>query len=146
MRSILTGPVANFPVADSFNRAAGARLFDRRHPAPVRGVSGLGRAAGRAGAAARGILGALRQRLEDRGVLTLQSGIPIAVTQATNFNAFAGFGTQRPNRVGDPDLPRRADDRALVQHRGVRDRAAVHDRNSSRNPVRGPGYRTSIWR
>ena len=23
----------------------------------------------------------------------------------TNFNAFAGFGTQRPNLVGDPQLP-----------------------------------------
>ena len=30
---------------------------------------------------------------------------PIAVTQATNNNAFAGFGTQRPNLVGDPELP-----------------------------------------
>ncbi len=39
------------------------------------------------------------------GVLTLQSGIPIAVTQATNFNAFAGFGTQRPNQVADASLP-----------------------------------------
>ena len=73
--------------------------------------------------------------------MTRQSGIPLAVTQATNFNAFAGFGTQRPNRVGDPALP--SSERttgALVQHRRVRDRAAVHAGNSSRNPVRGPGY------
>jgi hypothetical protein len=32
-------------------------------------------------------------------------GTPIAVTQATNFNAFTGFGVQRPNVVGDPTLP-----------------------------------------
>jgi hypothetical protein len=38
------------------------------------------------------------------GVLTLQSGIPIPVTQTTNNNAFAGFGTQRPNRIDDPAL------------------------------------------
>ena len=28
--------------------------------------------------------------------------VPIAVTQATNLNAFAGFGIQRPNRIADP--------------------------------------------
>ena len=33
------------------------------------------------------------------GAVTFQSGLPLAVSQATNFNAFAGFGTQRPNRV-----------------------------------------------
>ena len=38
------------------------------------------------------------------GIVRLQSGSPLAVTQATNFNAFAGFGIQRPNRVGDPEL------------------------------------------
>ena len=43
-------------------------------------------------------------------LVTLQSGIPFAVTQTTNFNAFAGFGTQRPNLVGDPELP--ADERS----------------------------------
>ena len=40
--SILTGPVANYPVADSFNRTARTRLFDRRHPARLRGVGRLG--------------------------------------------------------------------------------------------------------
>ena len=39
------------------------------------------------------------------GVIQLQSGIPLAVTQVTNFNAFAGFGTQRPNLAADPNLP-----------------------------------------
>ena len=42
--SILTGPVANYPVADSFNRHARARLLDRRHPARLRRVGGLGAA------------------------------------------------------------------------------------------------------
>jgi hypothetical protein len=35
------------------------------------------------------------------GVLTLQPGMPRAVTQTTNNNAFAGFGTRRPNLVGN---------------------------------------------
>ena len=39
--------------------------------------------------------------------------MPIAVTQTTNFNAFAGFGVQRPNLAGDPTLP--ADERTPSQ-------------------------------
>jgi len=38
------------------------------------------------------------------GVVQLQSGSPFPVTQITNFNSFAGFGTQRPNRIGNPNL------------------------------------------
>ena len=52
----------------------------------------------------RGILGALASDWTLTGLLTLQSGIPIAVTQTTNNNAFAGFGTQRPNLTGSPTL------------------------------------------
>jgi hypothetical protein len=39
------------------------------------------------------------------GIVRLQSGSPLAVTQATNLNAFAGFGIQRPNRIADTTLP-----------------------------------------
>ena len=53
----------------------------------------------------RGILGALANDWTLTNLVTLQSGMPIAVTQTTNFNAFAGFGVQRPNLVGDPTLP-----------------------------------------
>ena len=60
---------------------------------------------------AAGVLGALVNDWTLTGVLTLQSGIPIAVTQTTNNNAFAGFGTQRPNLIGDPTLP--ADERSV---------------------------------
>ena len=56
-----------------------------------------------------GVLGAIVNDWTLTGILTLQSGMPIAVTQTTNYNAFAGFGTQRPNLVGDPTLP--ADER-----------------------------------
>ena len=57
------------------------------------------------------MLGALVNDWTLTGVLTLQSGVPIAITQTTNNNAFAGFGTQRPNLVGDPTLP--ADERSV---------------------------------
>src|SRR5439155_13204400 len=69
-------------------------------------------------------------------------GSPLAVTQATNFNAFAGFGVQRPNRVGDPALP--SDQRSTARWFNT---AAFSQApqftigSSSRNPVAGPAYR-----
>jgi hypothetical protein len=75
--------------------------------------------------------------------VTLQSGVPIAVTQTTNFNAFAGFGVQRPNLVGDPELP--ADQRTTAHWFDVSAFAVAPQftiGTSSRNPVRGPAYRS----
>src|SRR4029078_11518462 len=101
--SILTGPVANFPVADSFHRK-----LERDHSTGdipdvfvASAVWDIPFGAGRR-SRARGIIGALANDWSLCGVLTLQSGVPIAVTQATNNNAFAGFGTQRPNLIADP--------------------------------------------
>jgi hypothetical protein len=78
------------------------------------------------------------------GLVRMQSGAPIAVTQATNLNAFAGFGIQRPNRVADPTLP--SDERTTGRWFNT---AAFTQApqftvgNSSRNPVSGPGYRVA---
>jgi hypothetical protein len=78
------------------------------------------------------------------GIVRLQSGSPIAITQATNLNAFAGFGIQRPNRIADPTLP--ADERTTARFFNT---AAFTQApqftigNSSRNPVSGPAYRTA---
>ncbi len=110
--SILTGPVANYPVADSFNRGSSATT----RPATSRTCSsrrrsGTCRSAQGGVPASTGLLGALVNDWTLTGVLTLQSGMPIAVTQATNNNAFAGFGTQRPNLIGDPDAARRTSGR-----------------------------------
>jgi hypothetical protein len=68
--------------------------------------------------------------------------VPIAVTQTTNFNAFAGFGVQRPNLVGDPALA--AGDRTPAHWFNTSafaeaQRFAIG--SASRNPVRGPSYR-----
>jgi hypothetical protein len=89
-----------------------------------------------------GVLGALVNDWTIAVVVTRQSGIPVAVTQQTNFNAFAGFGTQRPNLVGDPELP--ADERTPARwfNTAAFATAPVFTLGSaSRNPVRGPGYR-----
>jgi len=73
----------------------------------------------------------------------LQSGLPLAVTQVTNFNAFAGFGTQRPNLIGDPELP--ADQRSVTRWFNT-DAFQIAPQytlgSASRNPVRGPSFRT----
>jgi hypothetical protein len=123
--AILTGPLANVAVADAFNRSAERDYSTGDLPHVF--VSSL--------------------VWEQRGwmvaaVVTLQSGAPVAVTQATNFNAFAGFGTQRPNLVADPELP--ADQR--TPNRWFDTSAFTMAPqftlgSSSRNPVRGPAYR-----
>lgn len=123
--SILTGPVANYPVADSFNRAL-ERDYSTGDIPHVFTSS----------------IVAMFKGWTVTGVATLQSGVPVAVTQSTNFNAFAGFGTQRPNQVGDPDLP--GDERSVNRWFDTAAFAVAPQftvGNSSRNPVRGPGYR-----
>ena len=141
--SILTGPVANFPVADSFNRRLERDYStgDIPHVFVASAVWDIPFGANRRSRAA-GVLGALVNDWTLTGVLTLQSGIPIAITQTTNNNAFAGFGTQRPNLVGDPTLP--ADERSVSRWFNTSAFAAAPQftiGTSSRNPVRGPGYR-----
>ena len=61
------------------------------------------------------------------------------------LNAFAGFGTQRPNLVGDPTLPfGRTNASRAGSTPALRHCAAVHAGIGSRNPVRGPGYRIRL--
>ena len=123
--SILTGPVANYPVADSFNRALERDYSTGDIPhvlvsSVVWDVKGWSFAA----------------------IGTLQSGTPVAVTQATNFNEFAGFGIQRPNLVGDPELPSEERDASHWFNTAAFGLAPPFTLGtSSRNPVRGPSYR-----
>ncbi len=123
--SILTGPVANYPVADSFDRAR-ERDYSTGDIPNVFVASGTWTWRDWALSA----------------IFTLQSGMPVAVTQATNFNAFAGFGSQRPNLARDPGLPagQRTPDRWFDT--GAFAVAPIFTLgNASRNPVRGPAYR-----
>ena len=89
-----------------------------------------------------GIAGKLLKGWSANGIINIQDGIPVAVTQATNFNAFAGFGVQRPNRVGNPTLPRgERTTAAWFNAQAFAQAPQFTIGNSSRNPVRGPGYR-----
>ncbi len=141
--SILTGPLANFAVADSFNRALERDYStgDIPHVFVSSLVWDLPVGSGRA-KRWRGILGALASDWTAAALVTLQSGMPVAVTQATNFNAFAGFGTQRPNMVGDPTLP--AGQRTPNEWFNTAAFAIAPQftlGTASRNPIRGPSYR-----
>jgi len=123
--ALLTGPVANFPVADSFNRRLERDVSTGDIP-NVLVASGMWTVG----------------TWSISPVLTLQSGLPLGVTQATNSNAFAGFGTQRPNLVADPALP--DGQRTLARWFNTDAFSAAPQftlGSSSRNPIRGPAYR-----
>lgn len=141
--SILTGPVANFPVADSFNRRLERDYStgDIPHVFVTSAVWDIPWGAGRAHHAG-GLIGTLVNDWSLTGVLTLQSGMPVAIGQTTNNNAFAGFGTQRPNVTGDPELP--LDERSVSRWFNTSAFTAAPQftiGTSSRNPIRGPGFR-----
>jgi len=143
--SILTGPVANYPVADSYNRhlERDYSTGDIPHVFVASAVWEIPVGANRRIRMA-GVLGAIVNDWTLSGILTLQSGVPIAVTQATNNNAFAGFGTQRPNLTGDPTLP--SDERTTSRWFDTSAFSTAPQftlGSSSRNPVRGPGFRNA---
>jgi len=141
--SILTGPVANYPIADSHNLALERDYStgDIPHVFVSSLVWDLPAGEGRARHPG-GILGAIANDWTVTLIAIAQSGVPIAVTQTTNFNAFAGFGVQRPNLVGDPTLP--AGDRTTARWFDTAAFAVAPQftlGSASRNPVRGPSYR-----
>ena len=104
--SILSGPVANFPVADSYNRSLERDVStgDMTHIFVTSLVWDLPLGAGRR-FEPKGLAGAILNGWQVSGIFTYQSGMPFPVTQVTNFNSFAGFGTQRPNVVAIPPCP-----------------------------------------
>jgi hypothetical protein len=129
--AILTGPIANFPVADSYNRRLEKDLSngDIPHVFAAGFVYELS------------FRNALLKGWHVAGVVRLQSGMPVAISQLTNFNSAFGYGTQRPNRIADSNLPS-----SLRTAGRYFDTAAFTEApqftlgNSSRNPIRGPGY------
>lgn len=143
--SILTGPVANFPVADSFDlsRERDSSTGDIPNVFVASYTWELPVGPGHS-MNPTGIVGMLTNGWQMTGVITLQSGMPFPITQTTNFNAFAGFGVQRPNVIGSVDLP--SDERSPARWFNT-DAFATAPQftlgNSSRNPVRGPGYRAA---
>jgi hypothetical protein len=75
-------------------------------------------------------------------ILTVQSGMPVTITQATNNNAFAGFALQRPNLIGPPNLQSSQRTPAhFINTAAFKTAPQFVIGNASRNPARGPAYR-----
>lgn len=141
--SILTGPVANYPVADSYNPSLerDASLGDMPNVTVGSAVYAIPMGKGHR-IASRGVTSWLLGGWNVNGLITLQSGMPFAIAQATNFNAFAGFGTQRPMIHGPSNL---SPSKRTVQHFINTDAFSITPQfqigNASRDPARGPAYR-----
>ena len=143
--AVLTGPVANFQAADSFNKRLEKDVSTGNVPQILSSsfVYELPFGRGRVHSLS-GWREALAGGWQLAGIVRMQSGSPVAVTQATNLNAFAGFGIQRPNRIADPDLS--PDQRTIGRYFNTSAFAQAPQftiGSSSRNPVTGPGYRTA---
>jgi hypothetical protein len=75
-------------------------------------------------------------------IASVQSGMPVTITQATNNNAFAGFALQRPNLVGKPNLsPDRRTPAHFINTTAFATAPQFVIGTASRNPARGPAYR-----
>lgn len=141
--SVLTGPIANFPVADSFNLRRERDSSTGDIPNVFVASSTWELPIGRGHRMhASGPIGVLVNGWKVTTIVLLQSGMPFAVTQTTNFNSFAGFGVQRPNVVASPDLPSGLRAPAKWFNTAAFQVAPQFTLgNASRNPVRGPDYR-----
>jgi hypothetical protein len=140
--SILTGPLTNAAVADSHNldRDYDYSTGDIPHYFGASLVWDLPIGAGRA-TEPHGIVGLLTSDWSVATVVTLQSGVPVAVTQPNSLG-YAGFTTQRPNLVGDPTLPAGERTPARWFNTAAFSTASQFQiGTASRNPVRGPSYR-----
>jgi hypothetical protein len=77
------------------------------------------------------------------GLVRIQAGDAVAVTQAINNNSSLGYAVQRPNRVGDPN---EFTGRTVATYFNTAAFTAAPQfviGNSSRNPVRGPGLQNA---
>jgi len=77
------------------------------------------------------------------GLVRIQAGDTVPVTQATNNNSALGYVVQRPNRIGDPnDFA----GRSVAKYFNTAAFTAAGQfviGNSSRDPVRGPGLQNA---
>jgi hypothetical protein len=121
--ALVSGPVTSFQVADSFNRRLEKDVSTGHIPHQVS-----------ASLVWEGPWG-----VQFAAIARAQAGSPVAVTQAVNLNAFAGFGVQRPDRVPGPGDGGQGPERWFDTSQFLAARAFALG-NSSRNPVRGPGY------
>ena len=76
---------------------------------------------------------------EVAGLLRIQSGDAVAVTQATNNDASLGYAVQRPNRISNPNALVNRSASEWFNVAAFTNASQFTIGTSSRNPVRGPG-------
>jgi hypothetical protein len=81
--------------------------------------------------------------LEIGGLVRIQAGDMIAVSQATNLDSNLGFAVQRPNRIGNPNDKANRSAGAWFNTAAFVATPQFGIGTSSRNPVRGPGLQTA---
>ncbi len=127
-QTIFTGPILNTGVADSYNRHLERDLSQGDIPRvfsagwtyqipKVWKISGW----------------------QIAGLVRVQSGDNVVITQGTNFNSNLGFGVQRPNRVSNPNQLAARSAGHWFNTAAFTPASQFTIGNSSRNPVRGPG-------
>ena len=77
------------------------------------------------------------------GLVRLQSGDAVPITQATNNNSSLGFAVQRPNRVADPNNFENRSTSKYFDTSAFTPAGPFVIGSSSRNPVRGPGLQNA---
>ncbi len=126
--TIFTGPIANTGVADSYNRHLERDLSNGDIPRVFSAgwtyeIPRVGKLAG----------------WRIAGIVRVQAGDTVAVAQATNLNSNLGYGTQRPNRVSDPNSLAHRSAGEWFNTAAFTAAPQFTIGTSSRNPVRGPG-------
>jgi hypothetical protein len=77
------------------------------------------------------------------GLVRVQAGDTVAVTQATNLNASLGYAVQRPNRIGNPNVVANRSAANWFNTAAFTAAPQFTIGNSSRDPVRGPGLQAA---
>jgi hypothetical protein len=80
---------------------------------------------------------------EIAGLLRVQAGDAVPISQATNFNSALGYALQRPNRVGDPNGFANRSASAWFNVGAFTTAPQFTIGTSSRNPIRGPGLQNA---
>jgi hypothetical protein len=77
------------------------------------------------------------------GLVRVQAGDAVAVTQATNNNASLGYALQRPNRISNPNSLSNQSASRWFNTAAFTNAPQFTIGTSSRNPVRGPGLQNA---
>ena len=136
-QTIFTGPtLTTIGAADAFNRklerdvSSGdiPRVFSAGWVYQIPGWKKIGR---------------LGSGWELGGLVRVQAGDAVPISQATNFNSAFGYALQRPNRIGNPNdfANRSASEWFNVAAFATAPQFTLG--NSSRNPIRGPGLQNA---